>query len=125
MENPTLISGSQVLQKLLGMRAEKVRLADGNVGEPRATGQDIWDPSSQHFSLAEGLEEKGGTQGRPLPFAENLRECSTTTIWKIMDVNQKSKALHFLRKLLITLIVSRTRGVETTPIHISCATRAW
>ncbi|VDP37984.1 unnamed protein product [Heligmosomoides polygyrus] len=45
------------LHKFLSVLAEKERLANGYLGEPvNRLGQDIEDPSSQHFYVAEGLE---------------------------------------------------------------------
>ena len=56
VEDPTLVSGNQIPQKLLSLRAEKERLTNGYPGEARTIGQDMRDPSSQHFSVAEDLK---------------------------------------------------------------------
>ncbi|VDO78921.1 unnamed protein product [Heligmosomoides polygyrus] len=55
-EDLSLFYNNLVFQELLARRAEMERLVDLYPYEPYAIGQDIKDPSIQHFSAAKGLE---------------------------------------------------------------------
>ncbi|EYC43825.1 hypothetical protein Y032_0479g2207 [Ancylostoma ceylanicum] len=53
---PTLVSSNEVFQEHFPLRAKKERLTNRYPGELRVIDQDMRDPSSQHFSVAESLE---------------------------------------------------------------------
>ena len=91
VEDPTLVSGNQIPQKLLSLRAEKERLTNGYPGEARTIGQDMRDPSSQHFSVAEDLK---ATEDCLMATSESRRKTAGANFRVLFDGAENDRVFH-------------------------------
>lgn len=75
--DPSFIFSYQVFQKFVSVRAQNERPTNGCPGEPRAIVRDMGDPSSQQFSVAEGLEV---TEGCRMVAPESCRKTAAANL---------------------------------------------